>query len=404
MTVVADGLRERALQALRRPGRYGPDVDVEKFLSAERGRGDGAEEALEKLGLGKDALQRAGYMQINEEIVRSVMARMLERQGVVVLPLYEALEKLPWARDYYWRAVPVDTDKYTASVEVYGKRLGYFIYVPPGVRVEQPIYTCLLITEELEAQLVHNIVVVDEGAEATLVTGCGVSHRVNKALHIGVSEFYVKRGAVLRFAMVHSWGRGVHVRPRTGVVVEEGGSYISYYLVHGPVASVQSYPRIELHSGARLYSASIIVGEGSSVYDVGTLAQLRGPGATAEIVSRIMARDSARVYARARIEAYAPDTRGHIECLGLPLSPNTMIESIPELSSTVEGAELTHEAAIGRIAEEELEYLMSRGFTEDEARSLLLRGFLHIEVPGLPPQVRSLIRYVERTLAEKATG
>ena len=385
-------------------GRYGPDIDVEKFLGKRQDKGDGAEEALNRLGFGKEILQKAGYVQVNEEIVRRLVLHRLERQGVVVLPLYEALEKLSWVKDYYWRAVPVDTDKYTASVEVYGKQLGYFIYVPPGVRVEQPIYTCLLITEELEAQLVHNIVVVGEGAEATLVTGCGISHRVGKALHIGVSEFYVKRGAVLRFAMIHSWGQGVHVRPRTGVVVEEGGSYISYYLVHGPVASVQSYPRVELHRGARLYSASIIVGEGSSIYDIGTLAQLRGPGASAEIVSRVMARGSARVYARARVEAYAPDTRGHIECLGLPLSPGTVIESIPELSSTVGGAELTHEAAIGRIAEEELEYLMSRGFTEDEARSLLLRGFLHIEVPGLPPQVRSLIRYVERTLAEKATG
>lgn len=404
MAEVAE-LRERALRALQSPAPYGPDVDLERYLSSRRGAAAGTvEDALEKLGLGRSVLGRAGYVQVNEEILRSIVARRLEQQGVLVMPLHEALEKLPWARGYYWRAVPVDADKYTAAVELYGGRKGYFIYVPPGARVEQPIYTCLLITEELEAQLVHNIVVVDEGAEANLVSGCGVSHGVTGALHVGVSEFYVKKGATLRYAMIHSWAPGVHVRPRTGVVVEEDGSYVNYYLIHGPVASVQSYPVVELQRGARLYSASIIVAEGDAVYDIGALARLRGQGASAELVSRVLARGSARVYARSRIEAHAPDTRGHIECLGLPLSGDAVIESIPELHSSVEGAELTHEAAIGRIAEEELEYLMSRGFTEDEARGLLLRGLLHVEVPGLPAPLRSLIRYVERTLAEKATG
>ncbi len=405
-------LKKQALKALSKKASYGPDIDLEKYITGIKGfsRIDYeealslAKEPAQRLGLSDREVKQLSYVQVNEKAFYDIVLEGLRRQGVIVLSTREALEKIPWAKEYYWRSIPVDKDKYTAAVELYGSGQGYFIYVPPGVKVRYPIYTCLLIMDDRQAQLVHNIVVVDEGAELNLITGCATSHRVRAALHIGVSEFYVKRNARLSFAMIHAWGEGIHVRPRTSVVVEEGGSYVSYYLVYSNVASLQQYPSIKLKRSAKLHSATIIMGVGDSIYDTGTEAVLEEEGATAEIVSRVLARDNSWIAARARIVAYHKDTRGHIECLGLPLSRNATIKALPELESRVEGAELTHEAAIGKIAEEEIEYLMSKGFTEEEARALILRGFLRVDVPGLPIATRRIIDHVTHLLAEKATG
>ncbi len=401
-------IRERAEKALDKKAKYGPDIDLSKYTKKEPSTANdllGAiSEPAQRLGLTEKEVSRASYVQVDERVWQSLIVESLKKQGVIVMSTGEALRKYPWVRDYYWRNIPVDLDKYTAAVELYGEGKGYFVYVPPRVKVKIPVYTCLLITSSWEAQLVHNIVIVDDEAELNLITGCAVPHKIAGALHIGVSEFYVGRNAKLSFAMIHAWGRNVHVRPRTSVRVKEGGSYVSYYLIHSDVASIQAYPSVTLDSNAKTHTASIILGSSNSIYDIGSEAVLASTGSSAEIVSRVIGRDESWIAARSRIKALSPQTRGHIECLGLPLSKKTTIIALPELESHVEGSELTHEAAIGKIAEEEIEYLMSKGFTEEEARALILRGFMRVEVPGLPLQTQKLIDATIKLLSEKATG
>ncbi len=403
-------LRERALKALNKPSPYGPDIDLNEFdlegLSS-KGLSSGdilklAQEPASRLGLSTLSLSRASYVQVNESFIYRTMIGRLKDLGVIVMSTGEALKKLPWVRRYYWGLVNVDADKYTASVELYGGGRGYFIYVPPGVKITYPIYTCLLITYTGMAQLVHNIVIVDDGAELNLVTGCASAHRVGGALHVGVSEFYVGRNAKLTFAMIHAWGRGIHVRPRTVVRVKEGGTYVSYYVIYSDVKSIQQYPKVVLDRNSKYYTASIIVGVGNSIYDNGAEAVLEGEGSSAEIVSRAIANDNSVINARARIRGLAPNTKGHIECLGLLLSPKAKILAVPELESLNEESILTHEAAIGRIAEDEIEYLMSKGFSEEEAKSLILRGFMRVDIPGLPKATQVMIDNVIKTLSKKA--
>jgi len=151
------------------------------------------------------------------------MAKLLEKYGVIVLPTKEALLRKPFARELSWKLVGPTKDKYTAFAYLYGGEVGYFIYVPPGVKVPVPIYTCLSITSNNVVQTAHNIVYVDEGAEAHLVTGCAIPHGVKDGVHIGISEFYIAKNAKLTFTMLHAWAEGLHVRPRTVVKVEEGG-------------------------------------------------------------------------------------------------------------------------------------------------------------------------------------
>jgi len=297
-----------------------------------------------------------------------------------------------------------DLDKYTAATYLYGGEIGYFIYVPPNVKVPIPIYTCLAITSDEKIQFAHNIVYVDEGAEAHLVTGCAVPHGIRDGLHIGISEFYVGRNARLTFSMIHAWSEKLHVRPRTSVNVEEGGEYVSYYIIYSPVASIQTYPMVRVSRDGKAYLANIIAASGNGIYDIGSKVQLLGNNSSTEIVSRVVARGKSKTYARAAIEAYTSNTKGHIECLGLLLSENAQISSIPVITSKKPGALLSHEAAIGIIAEKELEYLMSRGFTEEEARAILIRGFMSIDVPGIPRSIKIEVNRILDLVTRYAVG
>ncbi|MCC6057931.1 MAG: SufD family Fe-S cluster assembly protein, partial [Desulfurococcaceae archaeon] len=203
-----------------------------------------------------------------------------------------------------------------------------------------------------------------------------------------------------RFVMVHSWNRVSHVRPRTAVFVKSGGKYISYYVNLSRVKTLQTYPVVYLNDNAYTYLASIVLGVEDSDIDVGNAVYLEGENSVAEIVSRSISRDSTRIVARASI--VAKNGRGHIDCRGLMLSDRAVIKTIPELQALTPNAILTHEASIGRLAEDEINYLISKGFTKEEAIAILLRGFVSVEVKGLPQKVREYIETIEKLTVEKS--
>jgi len=400
--------RDEVLKALSKPSPYGPDVDLSRFdigsSTPESVDERSVERITDRLGISGQVFRRVDYLQVNESVVAKAMSEKLVKHGAVVLPTREALRKLNWVSAYSWKLIEPTIDKYTAASYLYGRESGFFIYVPPGIKIMEPIYTCLFITKKNYAQLLHNIVVVDEGAELNLVTGCGVPDQPTKSLHVGVSEFYVGRGGKLTYTMIHAWAPEMVVRPRTAVEVLGGGEYVSYYVIYSPVESLQTYPRVYLRDRAKATLNSVVVGTGNSIYDVGSSVILKGGESSGEILSRNLSKGSSVIYARSRIEGAIGPSRGHIECLGLIDGPSAVIESLPEISSSTPEAVLTHEAAIGKISEEQLSYLMSKGFTEEEARAAIIKGFLSIEEPRLPHQVMEIVKRTIEYIASRATG
>jgi Fe-S cluster assembly scaffold protein SufB len=143
-----------------------------------------------------------------------------------------------------------------------------------------------------------------------------------------------------------------------------------------------------------------MIGMGDSVIDMGTRVELLGRGSEAESISRAVARDRSVMYMRGEFISRDNDSRGHLDCRGMLLSDAARIDAVPELQAIgVPKSVLSHEAAVGPIAEEEVEYLMTRGLTRDEAVATLVLGFLKIELPGLPAVVT---RHLERVLAMTA--
>lgn len=385
-------VESRAREALNKPSPYGQDIDVSGFLEVKPAGKPLLDEAKAK-EVGVDLSARALYTQI-DQVYYKYLSRI---PGVEITRLEDFIEDRPdEAKEYVWKLVDPGKDKYTAIAALRG-RGGYFIRVKRGVKVEEPIMACLFMSIG-GLQAPHNIVIVEKDADATVYTGCAIAPEV-VGLHVGISEFYVEEGATLRFVMVHSWNRVAHVRPRTVVRVKPGGRYISYYVNLAQVKTLQTYPVVYLGEGAYTYLASIVLGVGDADIDVGSAAVLDGENASAEIVSRSLARDSASIVARASIAGR--HGRGHIDCRGLMLSDKSVIRTIPELQALSPNTMLTHEASIGRLAEEEINYLVSKGFTKEEAVAILIRGFINVDVKGLPQRVREYIETIEKLTVEK---
>lgn len=309
--------------------------------------------------------------------------------GVEVMDITQALDQYDKLPEYYWQAVDPDKDEYTRAVAdtLHG---GYFIRTEKGARITYPVQSCLFIKGQSIGQNVHNIIVVEENSELHIITGCAVAHDVKAALHLGVSEIFVKKGGKLSFTMVHNWGEEVHVRPRTVGIVEENGVFQNNYILLKPVKSAQLYPTLRLNGqGAVATSNSVIAAPPGSYVNSGTRVVLNAPETRAEIIARTITTGGTIINPGHLVGNTYP-CKGHLECKGLILKGG-IIHAIPELEGRAAGVELSHEAAVGKVAQEEIEYLMARGLDEEQATSTIVRGFLNIDIMGLPPELKQAI-------------
>jgi Fe-S cluster assembly scaffold protein SufB len=390
-------LKERAVKAAEKKAALGQDINLKEFDDSFVVHSYMADEDLCALpqveqkrlimaGLDVSQKERAGtFFQKDTSVIHCHSTQ----DGIEVIPIRKALEHHPWIRDYYWKLVPVDADKYTAAVEL-NLHDGYVIRALPGSKSIYPVQACLYLDKEGLQQNVHNIIVAEEGSELHIITGCSTSPHMKKGIHVGISEFFIKKNAKLSFTMIHNWAEDMMVRPRSVAQVEEGGLFLNNYVCMKPVKSLQMYPTTHLvgrDAVARFYS--IIVGSPGCECDLGGRIFLKHPGNKAEIVARTIS-NGGRIIARGHLIGEVPDIKAHLECKGLLLKGG-LIHAIPELEGHVDGVEMSHEAAVGKIAQEEIAYLMSRGLSEEEATSTIVRGFLNVDIPGLPPQLRAEI-------------
>jgi Fe-S cluster assembly scaffold protein SufB len=390
-----DQLKERAAGAVDKKSSLGPDIDLNRYDTAPVPHEyladedlcalpDGEQQRLVMSGVDVTEKERGGtYFLKDASVVRCVM----KQEGIEVIPIRRALEENEWIRDYYWKLVAVDSDKYTAAAEL-KLHDGYVIRALPGVKSIYPVQACLYLDTDGLQQNIHNIVIAEEDSELHIVTGCTTSPHLKSGVHVGVSEFYVKKNAKVSFTMIHNWAEDMMVRPRSVALVEDGGLFLNNYVSLKPVRSIQMYPTTHLvGDGAVARFYTVVVGSPGAEHDLGGRIYLKRPGTRAEIVSRVIS-NGANIIARGHLIGEVAGIKAHLECRGLILNGGT-IRAIPELEGQVDGVEMSHEAAVGRIAQEEIAYLMSRGLSEDEATSTIVRGFLSVDIEGLPAQLKA---------------
>jgi len=318
---------------------------------------------------------------------------------IELMDVKAALKKYPWLEDYRWKLISKDKDEFTKKVaEDYSG--GYFMRILPGAEISFPLQSCLMITEQNLEQRVHNIIIAEEGSKAHIITSCVQHSSVPKAAHLGISEIYVKKNAMLNFTMIHQWSEDTLVRPRSAAQIDDKATFVSNYVCMRPVRDVQMYP-VAYCSGedSRVSFNSILYGQKNSLLDIGSKAVLSGKGSKAEMVSRAISREGSKMIIRGMIEGNNSECKGHLECRGLLMDDESLMQSIPELIARKKGVEITHEAAVGKISEKEITYLMTRKLSRDQAVSLIIRGFMDVSILGLPEVLNAEIKSIVNTSA-----
>lgn len=332
------------------------------------------------------------FMQLNHADVHCDT----RHEGLELMDIRAALKKYDGLPRHYWNLLSPDKDEVTRLAHDHCNG-GYFVRVKKGVKLTEPVQSCMFIKHSGAGQAVHNIVIVEEGAELHMLGGCSTAHSARNAAHLGITEYYVGKGGKLTFTMIHNWGSSTTVFPRSAGTVAAGGQFQNNYILLNPVGTLQMYPAMNLDGeGAVARFNSVIVAPAGSHVDSGNRINLNAPHTRGEIISRTLT-TGGTIINRGFIGAYATPVKGHLECKGLILG-NGRMHAIPELDSHHDGVELSHEAAVGKIAQEEIEYLMARGLDEDEAASTIVRGFLNVDIMGLPAPLQRAMQEQINTL------
>lgn len=335
---------------------------------------------LEMVGIFLEGPERSGTM-ILKDLCNACIES--ETEGLELLSIADALEKYDWVREkYYWKAVTEVQDEIASYYAEQQEPEGYFIRVRKGAKVTLPCQAALYIASDNIVQIVHNVVILEENAELELITACVTQHNINTGMHLSVDEQYIGKNARLVSTMVHGWEPEVRVYPHSGTIVEEGGSYESNYISLRPPRNMSSNPQTYLvgkEASAKFFT--VILGSDASTINIGGDVYLDAEDSTAELVHRGVC-TGGKMYQKGLLIGNAP-CKAHVDCAGMLLNDEGFIESVPGIKAQHPEAKMSHEASIGKIAPEQVEYLQSRGLDEKEAISLLIRGFVGTDIKGL---------------------
>ncbi len=383
------------------------DVRIPEIKSLEE-LPDEIRDLLEKMGIPRREWSRVlGLVQVNEQSAAGVAAlQYFQKIGVESYPIREALQKVDDIREYAFKLMPYRENAFVAYHTAYWQG-GIFVRVKKGVKVQQPLHTYFLITRGAHAQADHALIVLDEGSEATLIEGCTAPLLTRFSLHIGATEIFVKKGAKARLIVLQNWPDYVHTRPYTRVLVEDGADVEVVVAILGAGKTTGRYEEIFLKgrsSKATIHSISF-PRSSSRLEDV-IKVYLEAPNTRAMINTRGVVKDSADSNSYITVESRERhgETFAHVECSGLILNGGAHHATYPIMLSSSNHAHLEHEAYVGRVSQEAIEYMKSRGFSDEEALSLMLRGYIEPVAAHIPFEFSMEIRRMARILAERGAA
>ena len=339
---------------------------------------------LSKVGIDLDNEKRSATMIIHNEQTVLLEKNDSSSENYEYLPIGQALSMYPWLKDYSFVAVPANYDEVTLECSKQKRPIGFFIRVKKGVKVSLPCQAAMFILSDLLKQTIHNIVILEEDSELELITGCTSDKFDHERTHIAVEEYYVGKHAKLKSTMIHSWGSHMKVFPRSAAIVSENGYYENNYISIEPAKIIHSNPMTYLNgeNASAKYLTVVLGTPGSTINTEGNI-YLNAKNTSAELLHRGVC-TGGTLHQGGLLIANAP-CRAHIDCAGMILNQTKtgLIQSIPGLESHHEDAHMSHEASIGKISPESVEYLMTRGMDEMQAISMIVRGFISNDIEGL---------------------
>ena len=324
--------------------------------------------------------------QYDSEKIYGSLRKSLGQKGVVFLSMDEGLKEYPQiVKKYFGTVVPIGDNKLAAlNAAVWSG--GSFVYVPKGVKVGLPLQAYFRINAENAGQFERTLIVVEEGASVHYVEGCSAPSYNSASLHAAVVEVVVKAGASCRYTTIQNWYKNVYNLVTKRAVVESEGKMEWVDCNLGSRVTMK-YPSCILKGeGAHGEMLSIAVASSGQHQDAGAKMYHLAPRTTSTITSKSISRDGGRASYRGlvSISPRAKEARSRVVCDALIMDSKSRSDTYPTNRVLNNEVILEHEAYVSKIGVEQLYYLMSRGMSEAEAQTLIVRGFLEPIVGELP--------------------
>jgi len=283
---------------------------------------------------------------------------ILEVKGVTILSSPEAWEKFKWTRK--WLAKK--------------PKQGYFIWIKN--QVDFPLFTCVSIAHKNIKQELRNLLIIEKNLKISLQGTCNALKKNLSGTHEAQGKIILKQGSSLKYNHIHSWGEKDIVEPNYEFILEKDSKLdYSYKTLFAPQKlRINNLFNLSAGAGCNIKMTANCVQTKAEIKDV---LFLKGKGASGIINLRLVGGRNSKVLARSQIIADS-ESKGHLDCQGLLTDQKSEISLIPELVCKHKLAQITHEASIGKISPEQLNYLRMRGLTEKRATDLIINGFLKI--------------------------
>lgn len=334
---------------------------------------------FDKLGIPeseKEAMAGVGA-QFDSEMVYHNLSEKMKEMGVIYTNFDTAIKEYPeLIKEYFSKAVPLNDHKYIALHYALFSG-GSFVYVPKGVKVTQPLQSYFRLNAPGAGQFEHTLIIVDEGAYLEFIEGCSAPGYNDLNLHAGCVELYVKKNGFLRFSTIENWSKNMLNLNTKKCFVEESGKIEWIMGSFGSKVSML-YPLTVLNgSNAKCEFTSLSFAGNGQNLDTGIKLIHNAPNTSSIVNTKSISKDGGICTFRSNlvINKNAYNTNSSVNCESLMLDSISRSDTIPV--NTIKNSDVTfsHEARVGKISEEAIYYLMSRGMNEEEARSLIVQGF-----------------------------
>lgn len=324
--------------------------------------------------------------QYDSEVIYHSLQKTLAKKGVIFLSMDEGLKQYPdIVKQYFGKVVPYGDNKIAAlNTAVWSG--GSFVYIPKGVVIDLPLQAYFRINAENAGQFERTLIVAEEGSSVHYVEGCSAPAFTSASLHAAVVEVVVKEKAKVRYTTVQNWYKTVYnlVTKRATVARDARMEWVDCNL--GSKITMK-YPSCLL-MGERAHGEmlSIAVAGSGQHQDAGAKMIHLAPHTTSRITSKSISKNGGRSSYRGQIKmsSLATGSRSKVVCDALILDAQSRSDTYPSNQILTGEATLEHEAYVSKIGEEQMLYLMSRGLTQEEAQSIIIKGFLEPIIQELP--------------------
>jgi len=416
-------LRLKALKAFRiKPfPRWGPDLSkldfkkIRYYASPTEQKTDSwdmvpksIKKTFDRLGIPEAERKFLGgaSAQYDSEVVYHHLRKEWESQGVVFLDMDSGLREYPEiVKKHFGSIIPTNDNKFSAlNTAVWSG--GSFVFVPKGVKVKIPLQAYFRINTKNAGQFERTMIIAEEGASVHYVEGCSAPIYSASSLHAAVVEILAMKGSHIRYTTIQNWSNNVYNLVTKRAVAHED-AFVEW--LDGNIGSKvnMKYPGIILRGPrARGQVLSVAYAGKGQIQDAGAKMIHEAPDTTSQIISKSISQGGGRTSYRGlvKIAKGAKDCKSFVQCDAYMLDQKSRSDTYPTIKVDDDSATVAHEARVGKIAEEKLFYLMSRGIPEKEALAMIVLGFIESFTKELPMEYSvELNRLIEMQL-ENAVG